>query len=244
MRTFEYLSFLVLHFEFQNNCSNENIESLIRVLNGNLEGIRPLLDNHSIAICMVLNFFISCGRKGDAKTFLHHCIAAIVVGYRTYKRLPDGKNNIETVLRYIVSRQKSIYYEEKTSHLMAMLCDFIAILDMEDVYNEFKEFFKEIKVDISMFIPFTDEQIKTYLPEISSTHELSLFDHELHEEGYQAEVRLDDSFEDFKYKRLANKEFDYTYRTVEAGFSELVTLAHVYFKTPFFPNYWKDVPKK
>jgi hypothetical protein len=241
MRTFEYLCFLVLHFEFQKNkCSDQNIDSLIRVVNGNIEGIRPLLDNHSIAICMVLNYFISCGRKADAKTFLQNCIAAIVVGYRTYKRLPDGKNNIETVLRYIVSRQKSIYYEEKTSHLMAILCDYLAMLDMGDVYNEFKEFIREIEMDISIFVPFTDEQMKTYLPENSATHELSLFDHELHEEGYQAEIRLDESFEDFKKKRLLNKEFDYSYRTVEAGFSELVTLAHVYFKTPFFPNYWKE----
>lgn len=240
VRIFDYLSSLVLHFAFQEiKYAAENTEHLIKVLNGNQEGLRPLLDNHSIPICLVLDYFISCGHKEDAKTFLHSCIAAIVVGYRTYKRLPDGRNNIETVLRYIVSRRKSIYYEEKTSHLMAILCDYLAVLDMEDVYKEFRAFITEIQVDLGIFIPFTDEQIKTHLPEATDTHELSLFDQELHEEGYQSEIRLDESFEEFKKKRLAGSEFEYQYRTVEVGFPELITLAHVYFKTPFFPNFWK-----
>ena len=239
MRTFEYLTYLVLSFEFQKEKDDDSIDNLIGVLNGNHEGLRPLVDNHSIPICLVLNYLLSSGRKDDAKVFLQNCIAAIVVGYRTYKRLPDGRSNIETVLRYIVSRQKSIYYEEQTSHLMAILCDYLALLDMENVYKEFKDFIQEIKVDLGIFVPFTDEQLKTYLPEVSTSHELKLFDHEFQEEGYQSEIRLDDNFNDFKEKRLADREFSYSYRTVDAGFPELITLAHVYFKTPFFPDYWK-----
>ena len=48
------------------------------------------------------------------------------------------------------------------------------------------------------------------------------------------------SFIGFKSKLLKrNEEFQYEYRTDKYGFSSLRTIAHYYFKTPYFPDYWQ-----
>ena len=78
------------------------------------------------------------------------------------------------------------------------------------------------------------------LPESTGNHEAHLLTHELYSEGYQSEIKLEEDFEVFKKKILSKEGFSYTYKTNEAGFSYLLTLAHIYYKTPMFPIYWKD----
>lgn len=50
------------------------------------------------------------------------------------------------------------------------------------------------------------------------------------------------NFEEFK-KKIANKktEFEYNYRTNQAGYPFLKDLAHNYFQTPFFPDKWRNL---
>ena len=49
------------------------------------------------------------------------------------------------------------------------------------------------------------------------------------------------SFEEFKEQVLLQKdEFIYEYRTDKAGYSFLKDLAHIYFRTPYFPDRWRQ----
>jgi hypothetical protein len=245
IRAMEYLSYLIFYFQCQRvfdlentNLEKEQINNVIQIINNNDGTSRPFFDNHSIPICLTLNFLINNDRKEDAKSYLSNVIQSIQLSYSTHRRLPDSRNGIESVIQYVVTKKKNVYYEEKTSQLFGIVCEYLCFLDMEEGYIQFKEFLEEIKVDLATFVPYNDSQLIEFLPKKSKSHETHLLTHELYSEGYQTEIRLEESFETFKSKILAKESFAYSYVTSEAGFPYLLTLAHIYYKTPLFPAYW------
>lgn len=247
IRALEYLSYLNFYFRCQKeinldkeNLLDEQLFNLIQILNNNDGTTRPFFDNHSIPVCLTLNFLIENNRESDAKSYLRNVITSIQLAYNTHKRLPDGKSRIESVIQLVVTNKKSVYYEEHTSHLFGILFEYLCLLDMKDDYTRFKKLIVETKIDLAEFVPYTDAQITEYLPESTGNHEAHLLTHELYSEGYQSEIKLEEDFEVFKKKILSKEGFSYTYKTNEAGFSYLLTLAHIYYKTPMFPIYWKD----
>ncbi|MBS1598463.1 MAG: hypothetical protein JST75_09555 [Bacteroidetes bacterium] len=242
VRALDYLSNLIVLYSLQDHFSEPNspvqLQTLIEILNQNDGTTRPLLDNHSIPICLVLDFLIGQDKKEDAKNYLRNVLASIAKGYHTHKRLPDGRNSIESVIRFEVTRKKSVFFEDRTSHLLALLFSYIAALDMQEEYNGFKEFVESINIDLAFFMPYNDDELATYQSQNSKSHELHLLTHELYQEGYQAELRLEKDFEFFKSKVKNIKPFSYPYKTSQSGLPFLLTLAHVYYKTPFFPCIW------
>jgi uncharacterized protein Veg len=95
--------------------------------------------------------------------------------------------------------------------------------------------FKEIEIEGLLIEDFG----KMFVDSFNKAVELNLFSHELYQEGYQSEIRLESTFEGFADKLTSKRRISYQYATVEAGFPQLVTLAHVYFKAPLFPNQWR-----
>lgn len=248
IRCLEYLSYLIFYFECQKQFNSERtnlfeqqLVELITILNNNDGTTRPMFDNHSIPICLTINFLINRGKLEDARSYLRNVIRSIQLAFNTHRRLPDGRSRIESVIRFVIAGQKSIYYEDNTSHLFGILSEYLAVLEMQDEYYGFKKFIADLNIDVAIFVPYDDSQIQSYLPENLKSHELNLFSHELFEEGYQSEIRLDDNFQQFQKKTFEKPVFDYQYKTETVGFPYLLTLAHIYFKTPFFPDYWRKI---
>lgn len=248
VRSMEYLSWFVFYlgcqtvFETNNpNLVDEQLDNLLTVLNENDGTARPWFDNHSIPITLTINYLITLGRLDDAKRYLAFVLDSIQLSYYANKRLPDGNNSMENVIRLVVKDDKSIYYEIRTSTLFAILLEYTAVLDMKDLYENFKSFLEEIKIDLGIFIPYDDETLRKNQPNNTKNHELNLFTHELSGEGYQSEVKPDAVFEDFQHKIKGKDIFSYGYRTQKAGMDHLILLAHIYFKTPFFPGFWRNL---
>lgn len=249
LRSFEYVSYLLVWFElledFEPDRSDfhqeEKVAILADILNHNRSTTRPLLDNHSIPIGLVLYFLIRNSHTDEARIYMNNVIESVKLAYLMNKRLPDGRNQIESVIRYIVTGVKSIYYQDKTSHLFGMMSEFMAILNMEQPYAAFRKFILDAKVDLALFIPYSDSQLKEVFPENDFSHEIALLDHQLVEEGYQSEILLEEDFATFKAKTFAKNEFSYEYRTRLIDFTSLLVLAHVSFKTPLFPYFWRPL---
>lgn len=248
IRAMDYIANLILYFKFQQNREENNqelldsqVSDLATVLNNNDGTTRPIFDNHSIPVCLVVNFLIENGRIEDAKAYLRNVQGSILIAQHTFRQLPDGKNRIESVIRYIVRRQKSIYYEDSTSHLFGMLLEYMAVLDMKDEYTAFKEFITALKIDVAIFEPYDNAQLKQYQPDNSLDHEQNLLSHTLYQEGYQAEITLNKELSDFQAKTFSKPIFAYTYKTQQSGYDYLLLLAHVYFKTPLFPSAWRNM---
>lgn len=247
MRAMAYIASLVCYFDFINDLPSEGdmpveeqLNTLNRIILNNDATYRPLLDNHSIPLVLAINFLMKHGRTPDAITLLRNAWAAIVLGYRAFKRLPDGRNRIESVIQLMVTNKKNIYYEDKTSHLLAIMLEYLAVLNLKDDYDDkISVFLKEINIDLAVFVPFSDTVLAA-LKEITADQiELALFDHTVNEEGYQSEVNYFGTFDELKKRTASKNEFTYTYRTNEAGFGFLLPLAHVYYETPLFPDFWR-----
>ena len=88
---------------------------------------------------------------------------------------------------------------------------------------------------------------KKYIENVDDDLEEQLFSNDRFNDGYQHDISLTKdfkdklSFEDFKKDLEKRKdEFQYEYRTDEAGFPFLKDLAHIYFQTPYFPDKWRS----
>ena len=79
----------------------------------------------------VLTFFITHNHIAEAKSFLHNVIESVWLAWYTHNRLPDAGNRMQSVIQFAVLRTKSIYYEDSTSHLIGMLLECTAMLNME-----------------------------------------------------------------------------------------------------------------
>jgi len=254
MRSMKYLNSLLNYYNFLEGTEKENLSSLIelhlinlaKVIENNDATHRPLLDYHSIPISMTLDYFIKNDLIERAKSYLMDVWSSIIMGYNTFKRLPDGNNSVKSVIRFMVTREKSIYYADKTSHLLGILLEYVVVLDLQSEYQTITDFLKQTGIDLAVYIPYTDA-ILQQMPDIEAeNHELTLFSKNMNEEGFQSEINYFHDFDKFKEVMVQKKEFSYDYRTVKAGFGWVLGIAHALFKTPLFPIAWRpvDTPEK
>lgn len=222
---------------------------LYNIINANNVSSRPLIDNHSIPICLILNLYLYYNDIEKAKEYLTSVINSLYLGYLNGGRLPDARNNKKNVVKFVATGIKPYNYVDKTSLLMPMLLEWTVILEMEAEYLFLRDFAINNKIDLGLFIPFCSEcETENYISRVGYDLEEELFSNIFFDEGYHSEVSLIKllnsadrlSFEEFKEDLYNRKnEFKYTYRTDAAGYPMLKSLAHVYFQTPFFPDFWR-----
>ena len=256
-RTFEYLEYLtfLLNIDLSNpKADPKNIKKMLSaVINANSVSLRPLVDINSTPIINILNIYIHLNDKQSAINYLQGVLSYLINGKKKYDRMPDANNSYENVIRFTIENEKPVYYSDTTSPLLAVLLEYIAILNLEDDYNMVREFVIENKIDLGLFVPHhgKNSTSKDLIENKDDDLEEQLFSNPRFNDGYQRDLRLfinfhdDMSFEDFKndYQKRID-EFEYDYRTDKAGYSFLRNLAHVYFQIPYFPDKWRSVTIK
>lgn len=256
-RTFEYLEYLtfLLNIDVSNPKADktEVKKILSSVINSNSVSSRPLVDINSIPIIDILNLYLILDDKKSAVNYLKGVLSYIINGKEKYDRLPDANNSYENVIRFTVIGEKPVYYSDSTSPLLAVLLEYIAILDLEEDYNTVRKFVIENKIDLGIFTPHHGiNSTSTHLIENTEDDlEEQLFSNPRLNDGYQRDIKLfvnlhkDMNFEAFKldYKKRI-EEFQYEYRTDKAGYYFLRNLAHIYFQIPYFPDKWRSIKLK
>ncbi len=260
MRTFEYLQYYCFvlnvnrHIDSKFNYDNAKLH-LVKLINSNSVSARPLLDMHSIPIIDTLLLLIKFDAKEEAKAYLNNVLAHIKWGKENHDRLPDASNSIENVVKFIITGEKSVFYSDSTSPLLAVLMEFVAILDMEDVYYGMKKFINSNNIELGIFVPHhgLNSVSRDLIKDEENDLEEQLFSKSVLD-GYQSQLKLKTinienidfneelSFKDFKDKiKRKMDEFEYNYRTDNAQFPFLKDLAHIYFRTPYFPDKWRAI---
>ena len=255
-RTFGYIQYLcwfIKVFAGEKNRKEMVQKLLVPVLNHNSVSGRPLLDIHSIPVTDVLLLLIEVGELQSARNYLYKVLSYIKLGKEKYGRMPDANNQEKSVIKFILTKEKPIYYSDTTSLLLAVLMEFTAILDMGGLYNEMKAFIHQFKIDLGIFVPHHGEYStsKNLIENPEDDLEEQLFSKEFFNDGYQRSISLykglegELSFEDFRQEFMEREEeFTYIYHTDKAGFSYLSDLAHIYFRTPYFPDKWRGISGK
>lgn len=249
-RTFDYLQYLCWYIKLlsKKEILKKNVKNnLITTMITNNVSARPLLDIHSNTVIDILNLLIEINDKEYAKTYLSDVLFYIILGKEKYDRLPDANNNEKSVIKFIVTKEKPVYYSDSTSPLLAVLMEYIVILDMEEDYYRMRDFIRKHKIDLGLFIPHhgINSSSKHLIKDKENDLEEQLFSNPFFNDGYQRDTILykgfdkELSFEEFKETVFARKEeYTYDYRTDKAGFSFLRDLAHIYFRIPYFPDKW------
>lgn len=250
-RTFNYLQYLCWYLRFSVENSETIRKVLVEVINANSVSCRPLLDIHSIPVISVLEILIRVGDKESAGNYLKTVFAYIKLGKEKYNRMPDAANKEKNVMRFVLTRNKPIDYIDSTSPLLAVLLEFTVILNMEEAYNEIRNFVLDNNIDLGIFIPHhgLKSTSRHFIEDKENDLEEQLFSKKFFSDGFQRETfllkdNLNDrlSFHEFSERVKSRKDnFTYEYRTDKAGYGFLRELAHIYFRTPFFPDKWADL---
>jgi hypothetical protein len=252
-RTFEYLEFLTFFLNF--NLRNPEVdkrtikETITSVIKANSVSFRPLVDINSIPIVDILNLYLLLDDKQNAVNYLQGVLNYIINGKEKYGRIPDANNRYENVIRFIITREKPVYYSDSTSPLLSVLLEYIAILDLKEEYDRIKKFVIKHDITLGIFTPHhgINSTSKHLIENNEDDLEEQLFSNPRLNDGYQRDIELyinheDIDFEKFKldYQERIN-EFQYEYRTDKAGYSFLRNLAHIYFQIPYFPDKWRSL---
>ncbi|MFV8351849.1 hypothetical protein [Flavobacterium sp. XS2P14] len=206
--------------------------------------MRPLIDIHSSAIISILNLFIDFGELQNAKNYLKLVLGQIKCAKENLDFNPVANNSIENVIRFTVTGVKPVYFSDSTSPILMIIMKYLTLLDMEEEYVVMKEFILVNKIDLGLFVPY-------HCINSASNHLISAKENDLEVQlfsksfrhRYQSETRLKKNFdknlnfEEVKIKIVYKEtEFEYNYRSYQAGYPFLKDLAHNYFKAPFFPD--------
>lgn len=260
-RSFEFLEFYVIFIRhWLNDHSNEPDREgakliLTELIGQNRVCMKPLIDYHSNVIIAVINLFLELDDLHTSKEYLKAVIQNVIRRKNNSKFLPDANNSIENVIKLKVTGIKPVFYSDSTSPLLAMLLIYVAILDLEQEYYLLSEFILEEKIDLGYFVPHfgTNSSSSHLIEDKKSDFEEQLFSKSNFNEGYQRDLVLKEidyenlgeskplCFSAFKETVLSSKdEFEYNYRTVNAGYPLMIDLAHIYYLTPLFPDKWKQ----
>ena len=250
MRSFEYLAYLIYHYQtyFLTTTDNEkrkeitkNFNELVKTIIHNNSGCsRPLFDNHSVPIVLTLIFLIMNDEKDFAAKYLSDILNNIALLKFIDGKFPELTNNLDSLIEYCATGKRPENYTDESSYLMNTLFEFSVILERKELFDEFWELLTK---DLHLLVYFPPEDI------IENEH--ILFQKELLEEG-KTDVYSDrntfgneeeklSSYEKFRKQILKTNSLEY--KTDKFGFRHLRLLAHIYFKTPFFPDEWRHFMK-
>lgn len=253
-RTFEYLEYLTFlsYVDLLNpNVNKTEIKRILTlVINANNVSARPLIDINSVPIIDIINFYLLNDDKQSAINYLQLVLSYITFRKEKYNVLPDANNSYENVIRFTITGKKSVYYSDSTSSLLAVLLEYTVILNLEEDFKDIQKFAIDNEINLGVFVPHhgINSTSKHLIENKENDLEEQLFSNPRFNDGYQRDISLflqlneEMSFEDFKIDYQSRiGEFSYDYRTDKAGYPFLRNLAHIYFKTPYFPDKWRNI---
>nr|WP_319997626.1 hypothetical protein [uncultured Draconibacterium sp.] len=252
LRCFEYLSDLIYYCQLRNYCpsfTNKSIhvkklrnlqkDKIIELIENNSGFFRPLIDNHSITILLLFLFFTEKSdlRQKDVNfiaSYIFGTINGLLIIKLQRNRLPEGNNRLDLLSEFVSSNTKPDEYTDESSMLIATLFEILVLFDAKDTFENFKNHLDK-KLSLQIAYPYFDELDIEQL----------MFEKHMDTEYYiESEFSLPENFEDFKKKVKEKEIYKIDYRTDNAGFPFLRTLAHKYFKNEIFPNEWRDIIAK
>jgi hypothetical protein len=255
IRCFDYLNYLVYYLQARKQWPKFTNELpatkdrvlgkfhkalLMEIIDNNDGCARPLLDNHSIAILNAILYFLKDKNLTQAELnfiggdYLVRIFNNLMIIKTIRGRFPELHNNANTLTEYVSTKTRPYNYEDRSSLLIPILFELVALFNAKSIYKDFKDGIKG-KVNLQTACPnfqeFDIEQL--------------LFEKHFNEEYYiEHNIELPDLLSDFR-KAVEEKGIEkIDYRTDKAGFSFMRILAHVYYENEFFPHEWRELFSK
>ncbi|WP_439584125.1 hypothetical protein [Dyadobacter bucti] len=246
LRSFEYLGLLIYYFQASHWFSNvterrgsrrkallENFHKryLRQLLDSNSACHRPLLDSHSIPILATALYFLKCEHLSnlDRKALSNYVIGnldSIFIIKNVSDRFPSISLNLNPLIEYVATANRPFNYSDESSLLIPILLDLMASFNLDKHWSEGIEILSKSEIDFQTAIPNIDEY----------DIEQRLFENHLDEEFLvESSIEYPETAQEYR-ELIKNRTYSpISYRSDTAGFPFLRTLAHVYYKSEFFP---------
>lgn len=192
----------------------------------------PLLDTHSIPIQLLFLYLMHKPEKEDAEcmaSYITETVANLIRRYQNKQMWPELHGSRMALAHSLY--EKSDDYCCDSSLLIMVLFELIAYMDLKPVYERFKEVVEKSGINLQVSYPISEEY----------NIEECMFDHRLYEEvSVQTSIKLPKTLKEFQSSFRKNYN-SISYRTDTAHFSYLKILAHVYYETDLFPDFFGRV---
>jgi hypothetical protein len=254
LRSLDYLNYLVYFFQVRQHypkfpmtpnkkkamrLRKHQKKALLEIVSNNDGCCRPVVDNHLIPILNVVFFFLQHDDLTKEELlfigqYLNSILDNLMVIKVTRDRFPELHSNVQLLAEFIANDERPDEYEDRSSLLITVLMELLAVINAESIYSSFKDGFKEkVNLQVAYPVPSTEEM------------EMLLFEKHMHDEYYvDTNINLPDTLKEFQ-DTIRTKEIpSRNYRTDKAGLPFLRTLAHIYYHNEFFPEEWRRlIPK-
>lgn len=209
---------------------NDQLRIVTNIIKQNSGFDVPLLDNHSITLVLLTRFVWACGQPEDESVikdyfeYIDRLCANVILRHKRQNIFPEFYNNIKEVCASMF--KKSEDYVDSSSMYLLVLVEILAFFRQKTNYKYLRKEINASKVNLQIPLPIFDEYL-----------EVNLFDHHLHNEMcVKSSICLPDTLEAF-LKTFKIKYKPISFRTEKIGLSPLLLLAHIHYKTEFFPNF-------
>ncbi len=249
LRCFDHLNYLCYYFyarlyypNFESEPSEskqkrlirKQVEYLVQIMNNNDGCLRPLLDNHSISVMNVTLFFLrNCKYIVNYKDHISTYIGSICDNISLVRilrgRFPELYNNLESLVEFVATNERPHQYQDSSSLLITYLFEILTIVEAKETYDFYREGFSN-KIDLQM----------AYSSLTTDEFEPLTFEKNLFREMYvKTTIALPEDIDDFRKGLLGDSVSQRSFRTDNAGFPFLRTLAGIFFKNEFLPDEWR-----
>lgn len=188
----------------------------------------PLLDTHAITLQLLLSFIFRFPHTEEDEIIITEFIKRLTLNVIIQKNekdmFPELHGNSKHVAKSI--NKKTPEYSDSSSLFLMTLIEIIAWAKAEPLYTMLREKIEETKVNLQVPYPIESDNL-----------EIEFFKHRLYNEmAVQTIKKLPESLEEFDecYRKKYNS---IDFRTSHTKFWFLSILAHIHYKTDFFPDY-------
>lgn len=237
LRCYDFMNDILYYFIAYNSmypaearlCTKrQQLDIVTRILEMNSGFNTPLLDNHSITLLLLLRFiYLGDHNENDERVFEEYFVnlcTNIIQRQRTTNMLPELYSNKKRLCNSLY--YKSDNYEDSSSMFLTVLLEIIAWMNATELYDAIHALVK--KTDVNLQIPYPIE---------NDMLEVALFEHNLHDEMcVETNINLPPTLKEFKatfVKRYNKIDF----KTDHTFFEPLKVLAHIHYKTEWFPDF-------
>lgn len=202
--------------------------TILGVLSNNSGLEVPLLDTHAITLQLLLSFILRFPLTEEDEIiiteFIKRLTFNVIIRKNEKDMFPELHGNSKQVAKSIY--KKTPEYRDSSSLFLMTLIEIIAWAKAEPLYTILREKIVDSKVNLQVPYPIESDNL-----------EIEFFEHRLYNEiAVQTNIKLPESLEEFDecYRKKYNS---IDFRTSHTKFWFLSILAHIHYKTDFFPDY-------
>jgi len=204
--------------------------SLAALINNNKVSFFPLFDWHVNDISLALILFYRVGRRDVAIDWLCAIFQSIRYANGLLKRRPLFSNSYEELSEVEAGKRE---VEMKSSTLLPILLEWIAIFDAEEVYKQVREMYYEFFKEVNLQIWYPDEQLEDFMYQEDASNFSGSTRHS---------IVLPEKFSDFKQQILKDMEQEVDIKSFsfyKYNFLILSFISSRHFRTPIPPRLWR-----